>query len=153
MSEWLALFALGLTRLEMTLIIKDCLFPRQRRKTLCFGKCAWTHVTCSPSLMTCCTSSTPRSCTSSRKSRRLRTSWINCLRLQESKVRRPVKRCWTRSTVTCLTFCSVGRTDQALCVTVRTPLCCREETCQVHRLRWTCGELETNHCVTWFRLR
>lgn len=85
--------------------------PRQRRKTRCCGKSASTRVTCSPSLTTCCTSWTPRSCASSRRSPPPRTSWTGCLRSPESKVRRPARRCWTRSTATSPTFCRKRRRD------------------------------------------
>ncbi|XP_061899280.1 tumor necrosis factor receptor superfamily member 21 isoform X2 [Entelurus aequoreus] len=77
----------------------------QRRKTLCFDKFALTLATSSPSLTTCCTFSTLTSCTSSSASLPPRTGWTSFLRSPASRVRRPVRPCWTRSTATFLTFC------------------------------------------------
>lgn len=89
------------------------LFLLQRRKTLCCGRCVWTHVTCSLSLTTCCTSSTQKSYMSLRRSQLPRTSWTVCLRLQEWRARRPARRCWTPFTATCLICCSRGKEKDA----------------------------------------
>lgn len=126
------------------------LFPLQRRKTLCSGRCVWTRATCSPSSMTCCTSWTRRSCTSLRRSRLPRTSWTVCLRSQESRVRRPARRCWTQSTATSQTCYSGGGRKTRIGtwmkrnVSVKRTNQINEAGCLIR--------FGQDHCVTWFEM-